>query len=177
MNLGNEPERIEKEVQLRKQRAKDLGILKIFEKLYQKIPHYPSWIANERNREYACSLITDAIKLEDGAVKIKLKDKEYTFKFIKNNFSTPDGEFHQHGKWDLYLDSKKVLSVNMAYECDEFTFGSWSAFDVAAFVEGDWVKDFKELFERIEIEDKERERKRKESPDRINKLKEDFGIQ
>ena len=30
MNLGNEPERIEKEVQLRKQRAKDLGILKIF---------------------------------------------------------------------------------------------------------------------------------------------------
>lgn len=178
MDSRYEADYIEKEVQLRKQRAKDLGILTMFEKLYQKIPHYPAWIKNEHNREYVCSLVTDAVKLEDDVVKIKLKDKEYTFKFIKNSFSTPDGEFHQHGKRELYSDARKLLSVNMAYECDEFSFGGcWSAFDTAAFVDGEWIKDFKELFERIEIEDKDRERKRRENPDRLNKLKEDFGIE
>ncbi|OGX08178.1 MAG: hypothetical protein A2Z88_03285 [Omnitrophica WOR_2 bacterium GWA2_47_8] len=177
MNKENEVGRIEKEVQLRKQRAKDLGILEIFEKLYQKVPHYPSWIKNEHNKEHVCSLITDAVKIGDDEVKIKLRDRDYIFRFLKNNFSTPDGEFHMHGKWELYFDSKKILSLNMAYQDDEFSFGNWSVFGVSAFVEGDWIKDFQELLARIEFEDKEREKRKRENPERINKLKEDFGIE
>jgi len=82
MNKENEVGRIEKEVQLRKQRAKDLGILEIFEKLYQKVPHYPSWIKNEHNKEHVCSLITDAVKIGDDEVKIKLRDRDYIFRFL-----------------------------------------------------------------------------------------------
>jgi hypothetical protein len=62
----------------------------------------------------------------------------------------------------------------MAYEMDQYIGGNWTAFGVSAFIEGDWLKDFKKLEQKIVVEDKEREQKRKSKE--AEKLKEDFGI-
>jgi hypothetical protein len=174
MDQKNDVDRIYQEVEKRKRRAEELGVPKLFEKLYSRIPHYPSWIKNNHNREWVCSLVTDAIKMEDGGIKIVLSEETYTFYFKESNFSTPDGEYHKHANWELYVDSKKVLVVDMAYEMDQYIGGNWTAFGVSAFIEGDWLKDFKKLEQKIVVEDKEREQKRKSKE--AEKLKEDFGI-
>lgn len=56
-------------------------------------------------------------------------------------------------------------------------FSEWKVFGVAAFIEDAWIKDFKDLERQIGIDKQERERKRKEDPQRVNQLKKDFNIE
>lgn len=178
---GHEDEltRVEREVEKRKEKARDCELPRVFTNLYHdNIKYYPSWIRNEHNRNRISSLVTDAVELEDKRIKITLKGKDYIFSFMQDGFDTPDGEWHTRGKLELYFDNKQILKFTM-FEEDKEYYKEWKACsDVDAFVDGDWVSDFRELAQRIpyEKEEREQENKEKEKPEKIKKLKNDFGI-
>jgi len=176
--------KIFKEVAKRRKRATDLGLPEMISKLYSdKIEFYPSWITIEANREHVCSLVTSAEKIkaagqdEKDKIKIILKGREYSFEYSKDHFSLPDGDSSSTGDLILYFGNKKVFHVSMSIDFNEYG-STMSNFKPEAFVEGDWVKDFQELSQRIPIEEKERETREaeKEMPESVKKLKEDFGI-
>lgn len=179
--MKNEADEVYKQIEKVKQKAKDMGIFELFEKLYfNNIRHYHSWIS--RNRDYVPSLVTEAAPLEKGKenqeryekVSIDLSGRNYLFTFKEKWIFAPDGDA-KHGLLQLFYNDQRVLALNVAYEDNEF-FGEWKAFNLEAFIEGDWINDFKALERQIETNRKERERRERENPEKINKLKNDFGI-
>ncbi len=172
-----------KEVAKRRKRAEDLGLPELFGKMYHNtIKHYPSWIKGKNKLVSVCSLVTEAQEIGENKMKIKLNGREYIFEFKKSDFSTPDDEFCSNGHLILYSDDKKVLDISMhinhSYE-NEYSVPEWGLFEAQTFIEGDWIKDFKELEKRIPLDNAERERKQaeKENSEKVKKLKEDFDIE
>lgn len=171
----DETARVEKEVEKRKQKAKDLGIPKLFEGLYfHKIIHYPSWITHSRG--YVPALVTNAARLDDRSIQIILEGKKYIFRFEERRFSTPDGESHRHGLLEVFQNDQRVLALDAAFEYEREYDPDWAVFGVEAFIEGEWLNDFTKLEKQIEINKEEREKKQREDPTRLEKLKRDFGI-
>lgn len=180
MKNESDADRVYKEVKKRKQRAEELGITDLIERLYfYKLMYYPHWLKNDR--ESICSLVTDAAELEDetkeGTITkttIIINNMEYAFSFKECDFSSPDGKY-AYADLELAANGKRVLALALSSECSEYGF-NWKTFDVEAFIEGDWIEEFRQLKKVMEMEEKERERKQKESPEKIKQLKEDFGI-
>lgn len=191
----NEMDRIQREVEKLKEKAKELELPTLFTKLFHtKICYYPKWITDEQRRKNVCSLITQAIQsirqTEYGEnidqIKITLKGKEYTFTFRRYDFDTPDGEGHTNGELILYHNDKKILAMTMGYyaqsfdEYDSSLINGWSIpSDVSAFVDGEWVSDFRELARKIRAEDeaKEQQEEHQKKIEQADKLKKDFGIE
>ncbi len=176
---NNDASRIHDEVEKRKNRAKELGIFELFDGLYyDKIRNYPKWIKRQSYREQVCSLISDAIQLDKETTQITLNGKVYLF-----NFHEKAGA-RSHGTMTLSINGKKALAITMSFEGkvhpQTLGFnGEWKSSGIEAFVEGDWISDFKRLKERIAFEDAERANieKKEEEVEKLKKLKNDFGIE
>lgn len=154
---------VERLVIYKKERAKNLGIIKIFERLHDIMFHH------SKNKYFndADFLITDIIELDDDIIQVRLKQHEYTLEFVKDDSI---GNLNLYSEYGL----TRLLSISMHHEN-----GHWYADDIKAFVDGAWVQDFKDLYERIEIKDKINDEKEKEQRDtgRLNRIKDDFGIE
>lgn len=170
----DENDKIQHEVEKKKQRAKDLGLPDLISDLYMNhIRYFPSWIKN--NREYVPDMVKNCAETDNKEIMLELNDKKYFFRFKETTFDTPDGEWHTHGDLELYLHDDKYFAISLAQESNEYC-SSWKAFDVNAFKEKEWINDFKVLKKQIDIDSKAREEKIKNDPVKINKLKTDFDI-
>ena len=173
-----ESDRIYREVEKRKLRAKQLGIPKFMPDLYYYISNYPRWIKDSNNRSLVCPLVTEAVDLsEKGTVtgsddveliKIRLKGKEYLFSLKQEFYEGEKGEL-----LELFHNDKKVLSLQM--------FSKRRERRIIAFIEGEWIEDFRQLKMNIENEEKEKINKDMASGEKgisaLNKLKQNFGIE
>ncbi len=172
---SSEASQIYQEVERRKQRAESLKIPQLFEELYfHGIKFYPSWI--QHNRAHVPGSVSSAMELDKERVALELNGRKYTFCFKEGRFSTPDGEMHRHGLLELFYNDQRVLALNAAFEYEREYDPDWSIFDVEAFVEGNWLGDFTQLQQQIQAAKEERERRERENPDKLAKLKKDFGI-
>lgn len=176
-------DRVYKKVEEIKSRANELGVPELINELYHKnIKYYPSWI--EHSRDYVPSVVISAVKevnkqeksngKEWERIKINLKGKEYIFDFEEHSFSV-EGDYCHQGNLGLFLDNKKMLALSMSKDLDKYD-SIWWVFNVDAFIESDWIKDFKELKEAIKLQEIERNKKKREDPSKIVKLKKDYGI-
>ena len=180
---GTEAYKVQKAVAQKKKIAEDRGLKELVGGLYfGEIEHYPSWIKND-NREYVPAIVTKSVEedIKDNEdikkiVKITLNSKEYKFTFSESSFSTPDGEMHNHGKLTLFSGTKKVFVINASLDDNDYDF-DWRPFGIDAFIEGDWIEDFQSLKEAKQKAEKDRSIKRAEDPEKIEKLKQDFGIE
>jgi hypothetical protein len=68
------------------------------------------------------------------------------------------------------------LAINVSLEHNEYD-SEWRPFDIKAFIDGEWINDFKHLEEAIQENDKLREQKKAEDPKKVRELKDDFGIE
>ena len=93
-------------------------------------------------------------------------------KFEEHDCYTPDTT-EKHGTLELYSGAKKVLVLSMAYNYDQY-YSKWQPFSIDGFIEGEWIKDFKELAIVSEKEAKESLDALTRKP--VDKLKKDFGI-
>jgi hypothetical protein len=174
----DEVDRIHKEAEKIKRRAEELGVLKLFEDIYfHEIKYYPSWIKN--SHDYVPSIVTSAIEEKNEGededkenIRLALNGKEYLLTFKENSFSTPDGEGHLHGDLEVFLNDKKILALSASFDYD---YEKWGVFEIDAFIEGDWISDFKKLSHEIEVLAKEREKK--ERAGKAKELKKNFNIE
>lgn len=183
---GTEAYKIQEEVKKRKGIAEDKKVKELISELYfSEIEHFPSWIKTDHNREYVPVIISKATERKEKGAKgdrekkiteIILNNKEYKFAFQENSFSTPDGEYNTHGLLELFIADKKVLAINASLEHSDYD-SKWSPFGIEAFIDGDWIDDFRALKKAKEQDDKKRALKEAEDPEKAEKLKRDFGIE
>jgi hypothetical protein len=182
---------IYQEIEKKKEKARQLGLPEMMVKLYHdySLKHFPSWITNSSVKELQ-EFIQSAKYVgkkgfEDSTIDIVFKNKTFRFKYKEDMVSPPDGDFFYSGDLDLIIDGQKVLSVGMFGHPNEAG-GDWSAHDVEAFLEGDWINGFKELYSAVEKWDKDESEKfdrqfhylggKEETDEAVDKLKKDFGM-
>lgn len=149
--------------------------------LFNDLQHYPTWFKNSRNRTYT-PIITDARELEKEnrnnnkwrKWQITLKGNNYIFAFKEDYASygsfIPQGFSGIYGTFEVYYNNKKVLGLGMFYKSE-----NWKASGIEAFIEGDWIEDFKELYEANKKAHEEDLKNLLRKP--ADKLKENFGIE
>jgi len=174
---GTEAHRIQEEVRKRKKIAEEKGVKELISKLYfNHLKYFPSWI--KQSGDYVPKLVDSAQEEKKGekeTILISFKGKNYRFEFSEHSFSTPD-DYCTHGLLELFSDDKKWLAINVSLENNEYD-SEWRPFDIKAFIDGEWVTDFKHLKEAIQENDKMREQKKAENPKKVQELKDNFGIE
>ena len=173
---GTEAYRVEQEVKKRKKIAQEKGVNILIADLYfGKLKYYPSWIKQSGN--YVPKLVNEAKEEKKGekeVTTIVFAGKQYRFEFSEHSFSTPD-DYVTHGLLELFSGEKKCLGINVSLEHGTYD-SEWRPFDIAAFIDGDWIDDFKHLKEAIQKNDKLREQEKAEDPQKVKDLKDNFGI-
>lgn len=169
-------EQIRGEIARRKELAKSKGVMEIGKLYYSKLRFFPHWIKNKVG--YTSSLVTSAIEeldKEPNKVRTKLSfnNREFVFTFSQNSFYTPDGKMNNHGDLELSVDGKDVLALSMAEHNYEY-YSEWAAFEVDAFIDGDWLQDLQELETKIKEEEKAAKKKREN--EELEEQKGAFGI-
>ena len=173
-NIEEEEVALFKQVELKKQKAQEMKLPELLSALYHnQIKHYPNWINDESARDKVCPLVTEAVSLDSGKIKISLKGKEYVLLFKKNKTFASHGKFHCEATMQLFARDKKVLTFNVATS-DQHLLAQWTPSDVESFIEGEWIDDFKQLQEHIESDERTKDiiYKRK----KLEELKSDFGL-
>lgn len=173
---GTEAHRVQEEVRKRKKIAEEKGVKELISQLYfDRLQYFPSWIKKSGN--YVPKLINSAQEEKNGDKKVTLisfNGKIYTFEFSQHSFSTPD-DYCTHGLLERFANEKKWLAINVSLENNEYD-SKWRPFDIKAFIDGDWIDDFRYLKEAIQENDKLREAEKAEDPKKVQELKDDFGI-
>lgn len=186
----DEKAKVEEEVERLKRAAVQKGVLDIGRLYLKKIRYYAIWY--QSSREYVCELVTQVRDLGQTSeeswrgtnttksMQITLRGKDYILKFTEKPFETPDGESHVSGSVEVYVGEKKVAGIRVFRSYGRFSGGDhdWSVMDVEAFIDGDWLEDFRQLRDRIKEEDEERKKdnERRSDAEKTEKLKRDFGL-
>lgn len=191
---------IHEEAKKRKKRAEELGLPKLFSKLFfERIYFYPAW--KERKFEnHVPESIEEAKELSESEVKKFLKEvgdekeagdrpkgllivnngRRYTFVTSERSSYLPyefDSDLHGYVILRLYEESRLVLVLEYKHYIYEYG-SSHEPNDVEGFIEDDWVSEFKALGredERISKLSKENWEK-KMLEDEAEKMKKNFGL-
>lgn len=184
--MTSEADRIEAIVKKRKEEANKKGLPKLVEELWehQGVRYFHSWI--QQNRNYVPAFVQEATESKskrDGkdkdtkTISLRLESKTLSFAFTET--SSYDGT--NYGELDLIVSDKTVLSLGMAIDYgdikNEWDSAHWHAFDVTAYIPGDWENDLHRLKSEIEKLRADRERAAKEDPAKLNDMKKRFGIE
>ncbi len=172
-------QRIKDEIDKRIARAEKLGVRQFMGELFNDLQHYPAWFKNDRGYT---PLITDARDLgkeqrdneEWEKWQITLKGKDYVLAFEKHDPPMPDDDTRYHGTFEIYLENKKILALAMSCSFDEYS-SDFTPFSIEAFLEGEWVKDFKELYDASRKAHADGMKRLEQ--DRLDKTKNNFGIE
>ena len=169
-------EQTRKEIDRRKQVARSKGVMELGKLYYSKLRFFPNWIKHQDG--YVASLVTSAIEEQDKesktvTTKLTVKNKEFVFIFKRNSFYTPDGELNNHRDLELLVDGKEVLALSMA-ETQYDYYSEGAAFDIDAFIDGEWLKELQEL-EKSLTDEEQKARKNRENQE-LQKQKSKFGI-
>ena len=184
---GTEAYRVQEEVRIRKKIAEEKQVKELVSDLYfDVIKYYPSWLKDKRNQENVSSIVTQATaRKEEGnkrerdkeITEIILNGKDYKFVFQESSFDTPDGEYHMQGLLELFSGDRKLLAVNVSRDFLRQFLSEWKPFSIEAFIDGDWIEDFRALKKARQKDEIERSVKEAEDPNRTAKLKKDFGVE
>ncbi len=183
MPEASEAEKVYAQVEARKRRARELGLDKLLCELWHR--HYlycwPDQI--KRLGHQTCPWVADAIDLDSGKavdeskketrIKIIVREREYIVGFSEKTYTFP--EYSLYGLLEVFSGSGRVLAINLSGQVVEWG-TEWSAFDVEAFIEGDWIQDFKHIEKAIVKYSDEQKRREREDPTKVADLKKRFGL-
>ncbi len=176
---GTEAYAVKQEAEKRKKQAEDKGLPQLFSNVYHdNLTNYPFWISNDKNKRYVYPGIASSKEVK----KTKI-DGNNGIEFIidNKNYLVTEKDDHYYMSGDkyvdlfLYINGEKVFAIRESVVSDEWI-TYYSPTNVNAYVNEDWVNDFKAIQvyrKRLEEEDKIRY---SEDPEKIEKLKNDFGI-
>ena len=166
----SDSDEILRQVEQRKQRARDLGVDKLLSELYfdHGLRHYSAGMHHQDQRY---PIISDAQKLDDNSVRLTMNGKNYVIAY-RDKSSTFMLDYHG-GDLELSSEKRTLICLSISEKADEYV-TTYEPFDITAFIEGDWIKDFQQLREQVLERAARWERDRKEKL--ANELKEKFGL-
>jgi hypothetical protein len=169
---GTEAYAVKSEAEKRKKIAQEKKLDRLFIDLYYDyLQYYPHWIKNKNTK---INPAISEIKEVEDKIEFIVGDKKY--RIVKGNSHPHPFESSTLNDLSLYMNDKKIFEVT-----EEQTFNEYSDFhdtySINAYVNDEWVEDFKQIKSYKEIASKEAEIAFAEDPKRTRELKEAFGIE
>jgi hypothetical protein len=177
-------EQILAEVKRRKARAQKSGVITSAFTLYERdLSHQDAWAKN------CPDLIHPAIKVlaitEEGdwrrktrRIETLIRGRRYTFTFERHTTNMPDGGDYTSGNLRLDFEGQHVMTIDCGCQLEDYVGEIWSANDVSAFIEGQWVEELNALFIQVTtLHDVRRKREQEQAKKQeVEKLKRNFGL-
>jgi hypothetical protein len=181
--MQNDGESIRAEVNRRKQRARESGIITSVWKLNEDLRYYDAWAVNCPDLVHPAVNVTSKTEKVDHddsveRIEVKIRGKSYAFVFREHSTVMDDGEYLKWGHLDVEYESNRVITVDCAYQDDRYAAGTWTTGDVSAFIEGPWVQELNSVCADVSKLHEEFNRVQKERGDleELEKLKKNFGL-
>lgn len=169
---GTEADNVNKLVEKRKKQAEESGIDRLFcDTYFDILKTYPTWIKNEHNNviEYIFPTVTKAEETPNGIV-FKLADKTYKIETERKY-----GYDNPYYEMKLFLNDRKVFGIDASEDSNPYaTF--YYPNGINAYVNDDWVNDFKEIQHHHKLINKKREILWAENKERTDEKRQNFGI-
>lgn len=173
------------EVERRKARARQLGLLDLVFDVYFRIEHYAAW--SKKAPDAVHPEFRAAREIEKRTVKglqtihgveLPIGDSTFVFVFDSRITSLPDGETFQSGTLTLTVDGQEVFGIDCSGDDVEYVGVQWKPRDVDSFIEGPWIEPLKAAATKIlDWEEKyKRESEERRNRDKAAELKKKFGL-
>lgn len=172
---------IHEKVAERKRFAENLELDRKLASIWEEVRPYPMWRDRDDWSELRMAEIEDPQKEErekEQDVSFLLNGHRYTFTYHDDGGTMGfSGEPYHHTRLSLRDSTNKVfIEIKLSVEYDEV--GSWrKPIDVRAFIPGDWIQDFLECYERLQVNRKERDIRQRYDFEKVTELKNRFGIE
>lgn len=175
---GTEAYLVKQEAERKKKIAEDNGLDQLVIDVYHEcLKYYPSWIKDERNKKWVIPEVSEANVVgnkHSDNVEFKFQDNYY--KINRSDRWIP--EFSDDGTWykiTLFLNDKKVFEVTEEETSDQYS-DYHKPISVSAYLNNDWVDDFKNILSHKKKISAQSEIEFAEDPKRIQELRASFGI-
>ncbi len=166
--------------EMKRKEARDKNLDQLFSDTYNKcIKYFPFWAKNS-NKIYIHNSVKDLKETGERTEDKPSTAVEFTFNFnryeITNERQRGFLDSNPCYKRELYMNGKKVFGISESEYGPLWAKIDYGVFTINAFVNEDWVNDFREIRDYPRKIMEEESVKRIEDPVRVEKLKEDFGI-
>lgn len=182
--MSDEEARILAEVERRKERARQSGVItSAFHLFRNDLRHYEAWVRN------CPELVHPEIRINDKnrtvvrgdwseRIEVTIRGNRYVFTFLEITTSMPDGEPFTYGRLTVDFQGHKVMAIDCTCEEDEPDAKTWTPGDVSAFIEGIWVEELNFIFADVTQLHHERNRRAQEEARKqeLTDLKKNFGL-
>jgi hypothetical protein len=179
----SDEQRIRAEVNRRKQRAREVGIITSAWELNHDLRFYEAWAVNCPQYVHPAVRVTaqtETVNSNERARRIEatIRENIYAFVFRERSFTMPDGEPFSSGNLDVEFQGHRVMTVDCDCEVNEYAGDIWHTRDVSAFIDGPWVPELNSIFADVSKVRAEQERVGQEAAkkEELRKLKKDFGL-
>jgi hypothetical protein len=176
-DLSNEDTR--REVEKRKEAAKNLGLPEIVKFLFEELRYYPHW--QDTAKENCFQAIINPREIKTGkvpGVAFVFNANEYGFGEHDWHVTMPDGDECYSRDYIVYNANKEVVFQTTGFlEYDQFG-SSYRFHDVEAFIPGNWTKDILELYRELKsfTEQQEARWEKEEEANETQELRKKFGL-
>ena len=172
---GTEAHAVQQEVERRKKLAKTKELDKLLSDLYHKtLRLYPARFKNARNKLWVYPEVSSAEELTGKEKGVQFVFGNKAYRITEESWNAWIGD-DRYNNLALFLNDQKVFAVTENITSDEWD-TYYSPGNVTAYVNEDWVSDFKNIQEYEKRKEHETAISRAEDPEKTQKLKEDFGI-
>ena len=180
----NEEARILEEVERRKRRARESGVVASAFNLFRNdLLHYEAWIKNRPDIVHPEIRINDrkrSVTRGDWCERIEgtIRGNRYVFTFREITTSMPDGEPFVYGQLHVDFQGRKVMTIDCTCEQGDSEARMWTPGEVSAFIEGPWVEELNFVFADVTRLHEERNRRAQEEARKqeLTNLKKNFGL-
>jgi len=174
--------RVYRLVQEKKAKAKELRLPEFMADLFfDQIVHYPVWMNGNERKDLVPLEVKFAEEIKDQGsakkqVKLGISRDVYVFGFESQLVPMPNGSSENRGLLELYFNDRKVLAIELS--CEKAQFGIiWNPYDLQAFIEGPWIRVFRDLRQHTVELNRKKDKKSWDSPQKIKDLKNNFNIE
>ena len=180
----NEEARILEEVEKRKQRARESGVISSAFNLFRNdLLHYEAWSKNRPDIVHPEIRINDKSRVVTRGdwcerVEATIRGNRYVFTFREITTHMPDGEPFTYGQLHVDFRGRRVMAIDCTCEQGESEARMWTPGDVSAFIEGLWVEELNFVFADVARLHEERNRRALEEARKqeLTNLKKNFGL-
>jgi hypothetical protein len=177
-----------REIEKRKNAAKELGLPDVVEFLFETLRYYPDWQKTAKEDCFPAIINPREIKVDEvQGIAFVFDGKEYGLGRYDRRISLPDGEVSDLRDYFIYNEKRDVLFESTGFvermERAEFAkfnvFGPFYRFhDIEAFIPGAWTNDILELHRQLKsyTEQQEAEWEKEEETTETETLRKKFGL-
>ena len=167
----------------RKSFARNLHLDQKLMEIYEEVKYYPNWSTREdwlQSKYSLCEIDEPKGETRDKERDISFKLNSHAYKLTYHDEGSSigfDGDYVHYTQLSLRDSFDNLLiEINISVDVDPFGLIS-KPIDISAFVPSTWIQDFLECYEKFQANKKARDIREKYDQQKVQTLKEKFGLE